>query len=78
MKNIILGIVLSSCIWILVLIFSDIPAVIVYDCRLAEISPDYPISVKQECRKMQYDHQKDEQYERKNENGIYGGRTIVL
>jgi hypothetical protein len=24
--------------------------VIVYDCRLAEISPDYPIEVKQKCR----------------------------
>ena len=24
----------------------------VYDCRLAEISPDYPLEVKQECRKL--------------------------
>jgi hypothetical protein len=24
----------------------------VYDCRLAEISPDYPIKVKEECRKL--------------------------
>jgi hypothetical protein len=23
-----------------------------YDCRLAEISPDYPIKVKEECRKL--------------------------
>jgi len=23
-----------------------------YDCRLAEISPDYPLTVKQECRKL--------------------------
>jgi hypothetical protein len=27
------------------------PHVIVYDCRLAEISPDYPIEVKEACRK---------------------------
>jgi hypothetical protein len=25
--------------------------VVVYDCSLAEISPDYPISVKEQCRK---------------------------
>jgi hypothetical protein len=24
----------------------------VYDCRLAEISPDYPIVVKERCRKI--------------------------
>jgi hypothetical protein len=24
----------------------------VYDCTLAEISPDYPIEVKQECRRL--------------------------
>lgn len=22
-----------------------------YDCRIAEISPDYPVAVKEECRK---------------------------
>lgn len=27
-------------------------SVIVYDCRLAEISPDYPVEVKNECRKL--------------------------
>lgn len=24
----------------------------VYDCSIAEISPDYPIKVKEECRKL--------------------------
>ena len=24
--------------------------VVVYDCRIAEISPDYPVEVKQKCR----------------------------
>jgi hypothetical protein len=28
-----------------------------YDCSLAEISPDYPIKVKEECRKLQINHQ---------------------
>jgi hypothetical protein len=27
--------------------------VVVYDCSMAEISPDYPIKVKEECRKVQ-------------------------
>jgi hypothetical protein len=25
--------------------------VVVYDCRLSEISPDYPVAVKEQCRK---------------------------
>ena len=25
---------------------------VTYDCRMAEISPDFPIEVKEECRKM--------------------------
>lgn len=25
---------------------------VVYDCRLAEISPDYPVMVKEKCRKL--------------------------
>ena len=33
-------------------IFTVMPrhGVVVYDCSIAEISPDYPPSVKQECR----------------------------
>ena len=30
-------------------------SVVVYDCSLAEISPDYPVSVKEECRKAKND-----------------------
>lgn len=26
--------------------------VIVYNCSMAEISPDYPVAVKDECRKL--------------------------
>jgi hypothetical protein len=34
-------------------VFSDYyPEGKVYDCTLAEISPDYPIEVKQECRRL--------------------------
>ena len=35
-----------------------------YDCRLAEISPDFPTEVKQECRRINYEHWKKEQNER--------------
>jgi hypothetical protein len=36
-----------------VAVFSDFyPEGKVYDCTLAEISPDYPIEVKQECRRL--------------------------
>lgn len=28
------------------------PRVKVYDCSIAEISPDYPVDVKNECRKV--------------------------
>lgn len=33
-------------------IHSYLPNQSVYDCRLAEISPDIPIQVKEECRKL--------------------------
>ena len=37
----------------IVAVFSDFyPEGKVYDCTLAEISPDYPIEVKQECRRL--------------------------
>ena len=31
--------------------------VIRYDCGLAEISPDYPLEVKEMCRKMRTEHE---------------------
>jgi hypothetical protein len=33
-------------------IHSYLPKEVMYDCRLAEISPDIPLSVKQQCRKI--------------------------
>ena len=35
----------------LVWVFAPRHHVVVYDCNLAEISPDYPVDVKNECRK---------------------------
>ena len=36
------------------LMFALIPShgVVRYDCRIAEISPDIPVQVKEECRKL--------------------------
>jgi hypothetical protein len=40
------------------LVFLSLPKkgdIIIYDCRLAEISPDYPLEVKEKCRKLRSD-----------------------
>jgi|688.fasta_scaffold1085281_3 hypothetical protein len=40
---------------VIILIFSNFGqnhSTVVYDCRLSEISPDYPIEVKEECRRL--------------------------
>ena len=34
----------------------DKPTVVMYDCRIAEISPDVPVKIKQECRKKLNDN----------------------
>jgi hypothetical protein len=39
-------------LFLLVIIYDYAPEGKVYDCTLAEISPDYPIEVKQECRRL--------------------------
>lgn len=33
----------------------------IYDCSVAEISPDYPIEVKEQCRKIHYEQWLKEQ-----------------
>lgn len=39
-------------LWVVVLTSIPKRGTVVYDCRLAEISPDYPIEVKEKCRKL--------------------------
>jgi hypothetical protein len=29
---------------------------VIYDCRMSEISPDFPVEVKEECRKLRLEH----------------------
>ena len=49
MKYLLLIIVLIACI---LAMFKYSAQEMVYDCRIAEISPDVPVSVKQECREL--------------------------
>lgn len=78
MKNIFIGIAIGTVFWFLILSIIPMSEAVVYDCSIAEVSPDIPPSVKQECRKLRYNQWKKEQDERKNEKGLYGGRSIVL
>jgi hypothetical protein len=53
----------------------------VYDCGMAEWHPDIPTDVRDACRKLRYEHWKQEQKdinERKNENRLYEGRSVIF
>lgn len=52
---------------ILILLVSDFGRgqTIIYDCSLSEISPDFPIEVKEECRRLRYEMWKKEQEDAK-------------
>ncbi len=49
---------------------------VVYDCRLSEISPDFPIKVREECRNLR--KQRIENYERKDEDRIHENSSNLL
>jgi hypothetical protein len=42
---------------IIIMLYTDFSGhrVVVYDCSISEISPDFPISVKEECRRLRRD-----------------------
>ena len=68
MKRDILILITVIFIMLYVMLFTDISGsrVHVYDCSLAEISPDYPIEVKEECRNLRkQEYQKQFENERK-------------
>jgi hypothetical protein len=44
--------VLLIIICVVAIIYIPMPTGKVYTCSLAEISPDYPLQVKEECRKL--------------------------
>jgi hypothetical protein len=51
-KQVIIAILFVVSFWALVFSLMPKHGTIVYDCRLAEISPDFPIEVKEQCRKV--------------------------
>lgn len=54
MQNVIVGFSVSLCLIVIVLhtVFSYEPIrVKIYDCTISEVSADYPVEVKEECRK---------------------------
>lgn len=51
-----IGVVLLFAGAISALVLIEKPKSVVYDCSIAEISPDYPIQVKEECRKLRAKH----------------------
>lgn len=60
MKRELIILIISLLIIIYVTIFTDWGrhGVVVYDCSLSEISPDFPIEVREECRKIRREEYK--------------------
>lgn len=66
MRNqIVLIILLTICLVIFIVSNFGHTRTKVYDCNLSEISPDYPIEVKEECRKLRYEEYLREQQEQR-------------
>ena len=54
-ENIKIGVVVVALVIAIPIIFLSLPKkgdVIVYNCSISEISPDFPIAVREECRKL--------------------------
>ena len=54
--------------WLIILMNIKIPEYAIYDCRLAEIHPDFPPAVKEECRRKIL-----EEWRRSRENQVQTG-----
>jgi hypothetical protein len=46
------GFVLATIVWAVILNLIPTSDVKVYDCSMAEFHPDFPLDVKEECRKI--------------------------
>lgn len=55
-------VILALIFCIFILFFSDFgnSRTRVYDCSISEISPDFPIEVKEECRKLRREYYEDQ------------------
>jgi hypothetical protein len=51
-KQLIFASIFVAAFWGLVISLMPKHSVVAYDCSLAEISPDFPVEVKEQCRKM--------------------------
>jgi hypothetical protein len=47
--------VIICAVSVLLIIILPKSKTVTYDCRLSEISPDYPVEVKEQCRKLRMD-----------------------
>jgi hypothetical protein len=58
-----LVIVLATLIAVCVFVFTDFGKnkTVTYDCREAHWHPDYPVEVKEECRRLMYEYYQKEQ-----------------
>ena len=65
LDKLILVVALLATVFILIFMKTDNHGVRVYDCSISEISPDYPVEVKQECRRLRL-----EEYQNQNNNGV--------
>lgn len=48
----IIGVIVATTVWAGLLYFVPAPQEKIYDCSLAEFHPDYPIEVREACRKL--------------------------
>ena len=64
-----IGFLVACALWLLALHNVTVPEYRVYDCRLAEIHPDYPTEIKEECRRRIYEEWK--RNEEKVRTGIH-------
>ena len=70
-----IGFLVACVLWLLALHNVTIPEYKVYDCRIAEMHPDYPIEVKEECRRRIYEEWKRD--EEKVRTGVYAnGKSL--
>lgn len=59
MKDTITVIVILIAVIAAVISLAGEEQVVIYDCRLAEISPDFPPEVRNECRRRIYEYLKE-------------------
>jgi hypothetical protein len=50
--KLIVAAVFGVAIWKLVPMLAELPQAKTYNCSIAEISPDYPPAVREQCRKL--------------------------